>query len=204
MARPLGDRSKKMNEILDAADELFITKGYRGTTISDIAKKIGSAQGALYYYFSSKEEVLERLLERYVLSLMAEVMIIQDRNYDAANKVSQVLELVLKKASYKNGVLMSLLYDQDNLRMKEKIFNEIGLVLRPILKDIIEEGRKKGDFHTDSPDVAIDYILVITDYLSLVIYNKLDNDFKKRITMAETLIETTLGTTDKAIKIKCE
>ena len=45
--------------ILDAASLLFIEKGFGGTNINDIADAVGMTRTALYYYFPSKESVLE-------------------------------------------------------------------------------------------------------------------------------------------------
>ena len=47
--------------ILDAASLLFIEKGFGGTNINDIADAVGMTRTALYYYFPSKESMLETL-----------------------------------------------------------------------------------------------------------------------------------------------
>ncbi|MFB4312489.1 TetR family transcriptional regulator [Actinomadura sp. 21ATH] len=49
--------------ILDIAGELFRTQGYAGTSIADIAKRLGSSKAALYYHFASKEKILDALLD---------------------------------------------------------------------------------------------------------------------------------------------
>ena len=49
--------------ILDAASRLFIEKGFGGTNINDIADAVGVTRTALYYYFPSKEHMLEALTE---------------------------------------------------------------------------------------------------------------------------------------------
>ncbi|MEW2356966.1 helix-turn-helix domain-containing protein [Spirillospora sp. NPDC029432] len=48
--------------ILDIAAELFRAQGYAGTSIADIAKRLGSSKAALYYHFASKEKILDALL----------------------------------------------------------------------------------------------------------------------------------------------
>lgn len=49
--------------ILDAASLLFIGKGFGGTNINDIAEAVGVSRTALYYYFRSKETILQALTE---------------------------------------------------------------------------------------------------------------------------------------------
>ncbi len=49
-------------DILDAARELFGTKGYTITSIADLADALGVTKGALYYHFKSKEAILDALV----------------------------------------------------------------------------------------------------------------------------------------------
>ena len=51
-------KEKKINEITDAAMEVFLKKGYENTTMESIAKNAGMSKGGLYYYFKSKDMVL--------------------------------------------------------------------------------------------------------------------------------------------------
>lgn len=64
--KPQPSRRPPRNEaqrqtILDAASLLFIEKGFGGTNINDIADAVGVTRTALYYYFPSKEAMLEAL-----------------------------------------------------------------------------------------------------------------------------------------------
>lgn len=63
-AKPRATRSDAQRQtILDAASLLFIEKGFGGTNINDIADAVGVTRTALYYYFPSKESMLEALTE---------------------------------------------------------------------------------------------------------------------------------------------
>ena len=53
----------KRRRILDAAVHVFARKGYFAARVSDIAKKAGVADGTIYLYFKSKEDVLVRLFD---------------------------------------------------------------------------------------------------------------------------------------------
>jgi AcrR family transcriptional regulator len=50
-------------EILDRAAELFAQRGFTGTSLQDVAEALGMSRTALYYYMSSKEAILGRLVE---------------------------------------------------------------------------------------------------------------------------------------------
>ena len=66
--------------ILDAASLLFIEKGFGGTNINDIADAVGVSRTALYYYFPSKESMLEALTEEITekASLLAKSVSVRD------------------------------------------------------------------------------------------------------------------------------
>ena len=55
-------RRDMRTDILDAARELFGTKGYTVTSIADLADALGVTKGALYYHFKSKEAILDALV----------------------------------------------------------------------------------------------------------------------------------------------
>ncbi len=62
LARPVKKTQQQWkNEILNAAQNLFITKGYQKTSISDIMKEVEGAKGMFYRCFQSKEEVMQEL-----------------------------------------------------------------------------------------------------------------------------------------------
>ena len=55
----LGPRaSRTIGTILDATRQIFLTRGYRGTTIDEIARVAGVSRGSFYTYFPSKRDVL--------------------------------------------------------------------------------------------------------------------------------------------------
>jgi AcrR family transcriptional regulator len=58
------DRETRKAELVDASTKLFLQKGYDNTMVSDIVKSVGVAQGTFYYYFETKEDVLDAALER--------------------------------------------------------------------------------------------------------------------------------------------
>lgn len=203
MARPTQDPQIRINEILDTADQLFFSKGYHAATISDIAKKMGVAQGMLYYYFKSKEDVLEKLLERYAAALVADVKTIYDLDNTATKKIALTLATTLDKACYKNGLLLNMLYDIHNIHIKEKLFNQLELSLKPWLTKIVEDGIAAEEFEVFHASTASEYILVIVDFLSASMYKKTSDEILSyRIRMAEMLIEKALGAKENSIHIE--
>ena len=53
-------------KLVEAARELFLTRGYEGTGVAEILRKAGVNSGSLYYFFKTKEELLLAVLDRYL------------------------------------------------------------------------------------------------------------------------------------------
>lgn len=60
--RIVKEASVRRNEILDAAEQLFVTKGFDETSTNDILEQVGIARGTLYYHFKSKEKILDAMI----------------------------------------------------------------------------------------------------------------------------------------------
>ena len=61
--KPRGLGHERADEILEAARELFVTQGVENVTTRQIAAKVGISQTALYVYFATKDQMLQRLVE---------------------------------------------------------------------------------------------------------------------------------------------
>ena len=64
-------------EILDAAGELFTTKGFAATSTREIADMVGIRQASLYHHFANKEEILVALLEETVSPALAAARVLE-------------------------------------------------------------------------------------------------------------------------------
>ncbi|XEQ93896.1 HTH-type transcriptional regulator BetI [Sporomusa carbonis] len=194
MARTPQDPQIRIDEILDAAEPLFSANGYRKTTISDIAKKMGVAQGMLYYYFKSKEEILEALINRQLSFLLADVKNMACSDTIAPpRKIELMVYAMFRTAQYKDGLLLDFLHDEKHLHIKNKIFRQGTLLLKPWLRKIIEEGARKQCFHVSHPQTAMNFIMSILQCLGDALCEKIPDELMAcHLQMAEALIEKAL------------
>ena len=114
MARTVGSAADETRErILEVSVDLFIERGYTGTSIRDIAERLGRTKGSLYYHFASKEDILTAL----VMPMMADLDWLIDRASEPGGPtrvefVEQLVDLLDK-----HGVLLrSLMSDPAVLR----------------------------------------------------------------------------------------
>ena len=112
MARIIKDTQVRMAEILDATEELFYTNGYHETAIRDIVKSIGVAQGTVYYYFKSKEEILEALISRQMSKVLSEMeTVVSASDIPPSRKLELFVQSLFHTIRYKDGLLFEFLFD---------------------------------------------------------------------------------------------
>jgi AcrR family transcriptional regulator len=203
LARMAQDPQLRIDEILDAAEPLFSAKGYRKTTISDIAKKMGAAQGMLYYYFKSKEEILEALINRQISTFLADVKSMASSDDIAPpHKIELMVYAMFRTAQYKDGLLLDFLYDEQHLHIKNKISRQTTLLLKPWLLKIIAEGIHKQCFHVLHPQTAMPFFTAIMQCLGDALCEKIPDELMAyHLRMAEALIEKTLGMPENTLHI---
>ena len=126
---PLSKGSKTKDKILKHALKLFSSKGYKATTVRDIAGAIGIKQSALYNHFKNKDEILETLISN--LTSSAIVTIFDDKESQELHKQGKSLLMSIattfKLISFdgQNEALFKLLMQEiyRNERIRE-IYNE--------------------------------------------------------------------------------
>lgn len=206
MARTPQDPQVRIDEILDTAEPLFAVNGYRKTTISDIAKKMGVAQGMFYYYFKSKEEILEALINRQNSILLADIeRMVYSENVTPACKLELLIKAVFQTAQYKDGLFLDFLYEEKNLQIKNKVLYQGIMFLKPWLLRIIEEGISKHSFQISQTQTALNFIVSTLLCLCNALCDKLpDEIIAAHLRMAESLIEKILGMQENTVHIELE
>lgn len=66
-------RNEKRDRITEAAISVFAEKGYRSSRVADVAREAGVADGTIYLYFRSKEELLLTIFEEKMEELLSEL-----------------------------------------------------------------------------------------------------------------------------------
>jgi len=160
MTQQRKDPEERKQEILDAAEKLFYEKDYTKTTINDILKAVGIAKGTFYYYFESKEEVLDAIVDRYIQNglQMARKIALNSR-LNAVEKIINILKAGGPKEGSEQETLEQI-HQVDNAQFHQKSLSRTIISLAPIFAQIVEQGIKEGYFQTLYPQETIEMILV--------------------------------------------
>ncbi len=170
MARITKEYHERKNEILDAAQELFFTKGYKQTSIESIIKKIGVAKGTFYYYFKSKEDLMDKLVKRMTNQILSEIKKITERtDLDALAKLNRAY-ITARNVKLENIDLIKLylkvLYKDENIILRHKIYMSNIDLLVPEFAKIINQGVEEKIFNTPFPHEAAKLIFELAQTLS--------------------------------------
>lgn len=165
-ARRAGD---KRDRILSAAVRVFAKNGFFATRVSDVAKAAGVADGTIYLYFRSKEEVLVSLFEDRVERLLA----FMDRELpklpSAPERLRAVIDMQLGLLEDERDMaeVITVIIRQSTRLLKEFAAPKFIAYLDAIARIVIE-GQAAGDFRRDvSPHIAARAIFGALDGITL-------------------------------------
>lgn len=154
---------ERRNEILKAAEKLFYEKGYDMATTNDILKAVGIAKGTLYYYFSSKEEIMNAIIDKTLRDVLTKVnKVANNDSLSVIEKLKSVF-LACKLDGYNGGVVIEHIHKPQNALMHQVQLKKIIEELTPIYTKIICEGIDNGIFHTDYPYESVEMILIYSN-----------------------------------------
>ncbi len=147
-------------EILNIAERLFFTKGYENTSIASILKEANIARGTLYYYFVSKEDLLDQIIDRQGQKVMSEARkIALDKSIAPEKRL--ILSLVaMQQEGHMEDDDLDLVHEPHNALLHQKINNYIVQNATPFLCQIVEDGIETGVFNTHFPKESVEMILI--------------------------------------------
>ncbi len=160
MARVTKDPEERKEEIMMAAFQLFATKGFEETAVSDIVKKVGVAQGLFYYYFKSKEQVLEAVLEHYSGELLQKIdHIVLDVSKNALEKMQAIFDAIFDFGEYDDR-MVSYAHSPENAEMHQRFMFQTIKKLLPILTEVVKQGVRERLFETSYPEETTAVLLM--------------------------------------------
>lgn len=206
MTRIVKDPDERRSELITTAQQLFFTKGYERTSISDIVKTVGVAHGTFYYYFESKAIILEAIVKQMVEQIITKLQeIITEESITAIPKWQKTVHLSNNwKIERKAEIIEAnrLLYKDENILLRHKIRSETLKVVANEMTKIIAQGVDEAIFDVDNAsETAIIMMTIIasfSDAVNEIIFNP--DKYEDPITAAmqksaavQTAVERLLG-----------
>jgi AcrR family transcriptional regulator len=137
------------NKILKTSIELFLANGFTGTTVRDITSNAGVGKGTLYWHFNSKDEILERILEKYSNEFVEEaIKRVRLTNGRFGEKFNALYRFVTEFARDNRELLLVfitvLAEAAGSMSAAEQKMQAIRKRLHLLFKDLLSTGRSEG------------------------------------------------------------
>lgn len=150
----------KREGILRAAIKVFAEKGYFNSKVADIAGEAGIADGTVYLYFKSKDDVLHSIFDRAMAEFIAEGKREIEGLIGPEEKLRRIAELHLEKLGADRELAVVF---QVELRGSTKFMQEFSAAgfaeYLDIIRETIAEGQAAGIFRDDIKPVVCAKVL---------------------------------------------
>jgi len=213
LARTRKKHAQRRLELVKTAWELFSTQGYEETTVQAIIDRSGISKGTFYHYFSSKEDVLDAIIQWLNQEGLARIRpVLDDPSLPALDKLSQFLARSRAWRLENLDKLMTMaraFLSQENVLLRYKMRAMTEALVAPLLAGVITQGLEEGVFDTPDPVEAAKTVIhlgqrMAEDNLRLLmesleepwVLNRLDS----RIGFYTDLLERILGAPKGSLK----
>jgi len=179
--------------ILQAAQRRFAAYSYSKVTMDEIAEDIGLAKASLYYYFPTKEAIFRSVVQHEQEEFLARAKEVLAQDNSACNKMMEYVRLRMKLTERLSNLSQ---IHQPAWHDVKPIFNELfkTFVQHELhyVTQILQEGRKSGEFHLEEPKKTASMILHVLQGLHLRFFRGYDqqaiNESDRELFEHETLL----------------
>jgi len=160
-------------ELLDAALDLFVEKGFAATRSEEVAARAGVAKGTLYLYYPSKEELLKEVIRHNVVNQIAEgVEIVRAFQGSSSELLAYMMRLWWERVgeTRASGILKLMMSEVRNFpEIAQFYIDEVTQPCDRMLAEIVERGIARGEFRPVKVD---DVVHALIGPLLFLVMNK--------------------------------
>ncbi len=163
------DTPLKYDKILDALQELLQNKNIQKISVSEIARQAGIGKGSIYYYFSSKDAIVDALIERsYKKPLETAGNLAKQTHISSFTRMAMIFQACrnssiefLKKGENTHSQNNIPETAQEQAYMHQKFLKHLIAELTPALSEIIRQGIDQGDINFEYPKELAEIVLIV-------------------------------------------
>jgi AcrR family transcriptional regulator len=146
----------KRDAFIDVATRIIATRGYEQMTIQDLLDELQISRGAFYHYFDSKAALLEEVIERMAEAGVATIRpVAADPALPAPAKLERIFATIADFKAERADLILAILEvwrSDENAIVREKLRRQVGILIGPILTDVVRQGVTEGTFAVSSPE----------------------------------------------------
>jgi len=163
------EKEIRRKDIIDAAEEVFFSKGYEAATMDDVAKKAEFSKRTVYVYFNSKEQLhFEIMVRGYRLMIeRIETSLAKQKDMNALEKIKRIgLTLYQFNIDFPNYFDAIMSYENNEKDFDEGITDQskeecyaLGEIMFGFLRSTLEEGIKEGTLRSNLDVISTSIII---------------------------------------------
>lgn len=144
--------SNAQAQILDAAMRHFAENGYRGASLSKIAKQAGVSKSLIFWYFENKSELFEALMDRFVAQCIMSLDIASppgNPRYKLEHLMDTYWQFIQENYKFVRIFMNWLMQQESGKKNRTSRLDELHTKFRNILAGYLLEGCQIGIFRKD-------------------------------------------------------
>jgi TetR/AcrR family transcriptional regulator, fatty acid metabolism regulator protein len=144
------EKNGKYHRILKAAATLFARQGFRQSTVAQVAREAGVADGTIYLYFKNKEDILVHHFSAKTQQVFDRFRQEVDRAGNSIEKLSSLIRVHL--AEFQSDPDMAIIYQVETRRINRLAEEQIRAMAKmylDIIAEIVEQGQQEGFIRKD-------------------------------------------------------
>lgn len=144
------EKNHKYHQILEAAVKVFARQGFHQSTVAEIAKEAGVADGTIYLYFKNKDDILVQFFSFRAKQVFKSFREEVDRAQTSLDKLRNVVRRHLAEFQRdRDGAVVYQVETHQNSRLAEAQIREMSQMYRDLISEIVEQGQQEGTIRRD-------------------------------------------------------
>lgn len=182
----------RREEILECATKLFLAYGFQKTKVEDIIKELNISKGLVFYYFKTKEELIDAVVDRISNEAAAPAIEIIKSSDIFPLKLAKSVQYYIKFAMEFKGNFR-LMINSDKLKVMGRFRDSMFGKVLPYSAKLADEGIKQG--YIKNQDATNSMIIIITGSITYVSINSDTPQFnyEQFLSSVANTIEMALG-----------
>ena len=144
------EKNNKYHQILEAAVKVFARQGFYQSTVAQIAKEAGVADGTIYLYFKNKDDILVQFFNYRAKQVFESFRQAVDGAETSADKLRNLVRSHLAEFQRdRDGAVVYQVETHQNSRLAEAQIREMSQMYRDLISEIVEQGQQEGTIRKD-------------------------------------------------------
>jgi AcrR family transcriptional regulator len=181
----------KQLQIIETAEKLFADKGFKGTSVRDIAEEAGINVAMISYYFGSKVKLMEAIFEVRIGTVQMRLEnLLKDDSMTPLQKINMLIDEHVERVSQKECFYKIMITEQLINKNPAVIHavNQLKMRNAELVGQLIKEGQKKGVFKK-----KVDLVLMLNTLVGTVWQTMMFKDYYRQFNNLQSVSDEELN-----------